>query len=289
MPRSRAIKSDDSLVCFLRRLPDDMEDQAARDAISINPMNAPRIDGQAAVALASMAFMAPETGWLTAFTDRKWKNGCKLGVKFMEPTSSDLKNKILQYANLWSPHGNISFHLSNDGPIRLTLGQPGYWSNLGTDLLLVGGNQPTMCLGGFTMRTPDATFRQVVPHEFGHSAGFPHEHLRAEEIERMDRQAVLRLFRATQGWNDATIISNVLTPLDPRKIEGSASPDRKSIMAYRLPSSIFRDGVGIEGGSDLSPEDKLMAGRIYPLSQAPPGDQVILNVPRAGRYVWQPE
>jgi hypothetical protein len=43
-----------------------------------------------------------------------------------------------------------------------------------------------MNLEGFTMKTPDSEFHRVVRHETGHTLGFPHEHMRAELVKRID-------------------------------------------------------------------------------------------------------
>ena len=39
------------------------------------------------------------------------------------------------------------------GKVRITRDLAGYWSYLGTDILLIPPDQPTMCLQGFTERT----------------------------------------------------------------------------------------------------------------------------------------
>src|SRR5436190_2022576 len=76
----------------------------------------------------------------------------------------------------------------------------GYWSNLGTDILLITRGRPTMNLEAFTMTTPDAEFFRVVRHEGGHTLGFPHEHIRKAIIDRLDREKVIADFMTTQGW-----------------------------------------------------------------------------------------
>jgi len=54
----------------------------------------------------------------------------------------------------------------------------GYWSYLGTDILHIPKNRPTMCLENFSMDTLESEYKRVVRHETGHTLGFPHEHMR---------------------------------------------------------------------------------------------------------------
>ena len=62
--------------------------------------------------------------------------------------------------------------------MRISRGGGGYWSYLGTDVLLIPKNRQTINVQGFTMNTPESEYRRVVRHETGHSLGFPHEHMR---------------------------------------------------------------------------------------------------------------
>ena len=64
------------------------------------------------------------------------------------------------------------------------------------------------------MATPDSEFHRVVRHETGHTLGFPHEHMRKEIIDRIDREKAIALFMSTQGWSREQVIAQVLTPLE---------------------------------------------------------------------------
>ena len=72
------------------------------------------------------------------------------------------------------------------GEVRISLTGNGFWSYLGTDIMLVPKSNPTMNLQGFSIFTADSEYRRVVRHETGHTLGFPHEHLRKEIVKRID-------------------------------------------------------------------------------------------------------
>lgn len=276
---------DPSFLCAIPQ-PEDVI-LAAKLAVEENPTNAPRMDF-AGVFLA----ITVQPQFLAALTTRYWgKGGVDLGVSFLDTASAELRNKFLEYANRWSPHGNVRFRWSQSGgQIRITRSQAGYWSYLGTDCLAIKSG-PTMCFQGFTVNTRDSEWERVVPHEFGHAAGFPHEHLRERIIARLDRAKTLAYFRRTQGWSDQTTASNVLTPIPESALLASAEADERSVMAYSLPASITKDGRPIQGGSTLSDLDKATVAKIYPKPSAPPPEEeeITITVPRAGRYVYRPQ
>jgi len=203
---------------------------------------------------------------LAVATSKYWgAKGIKLGVAFMEETSVQVRNMILKYANIWKEHGNVEFfHTTTDPQIRLTLAGDGYWSYLGTDILSIKKTEPTMCLQGFTMNTPEAECMRVIPHEFGHSLGFPHEHMRKDIIELLDFEKTILYFRQTQRWSRNQVIQQVLTPLSEDSLISTPTADQISIMTYSLPGHITKNGKPILGGSGLSPEDITFVGQIYP-------------------------
>ncbi len=188
----------------------------------------------------------------------------RLTVSFMEATPADLRKRIVSHMNAWTKR--LVFRLSKR-PERVMFASRGvaggYWSYLGTDVMLIPTARQTMNLQGFTMATRDSEFFRVIRHETGHTLGFPHEHMRKELISRIDPAKAYAYFLQTQGWNKAMVNAQVLTPLDPAKIIGTAA-DQTSIMCYQLPGSITRDGRPITGGTDINATDYAFAGRIYP-------------------------
>ena len=80
------------------------------------------------------------------------------------------------------------------GDVRISLTGNGYWSYLGTDILHIPSNMPTMNLQNFSMNTPESEYKRVVRHETGHTLGFPHEHLQRDIVNRIDPQKAYDYF-----------------------------------------------------------------------------------------------
>jgi hypothetical protein len=246
-------------------LPDDLLIPAAQVAWDVNPANAP-----AQFVSAGAAPMEPMA--LAVLTSKYWgAGGVRLTVGFMDNPPAALRSRLLLHFNAWGEKANVKFVESNTSPqVRVARGQDGYWSYLGTDILSIPRNRPTMNLAGFTERTSEGEFLRVVRHEVGHTLGFPHEHLRRELVARIDPAKAVAYFRRTSGWSEAMTRSNVLTPLEDRSIMGTPAADEVSVMAYQLPGAIMRDGRPIAGGNDINPSDHAFAAKIYPLADVPP-------------------
>ena len=268
LKRRAATMSADFIPCREMSLPEDQLIVAALRAIDENPNNEPNTN-----AVASEGLVLPPAH-LAVLTTKYWGvKGIRLTVGFMESAPEDLKNMILSHMNAWSEWGNIEFVLSNTDPqVRITRSGQGYWSYLGTDILSIPRNQPTMCLQGFTMNTPVSERRRVITHEAGHTCGFPHEHMRKDIIARLDYNKTIDYFKRTQGWSATTTQQQVLTPLNESSIMGTPTADEMSIMTYMLPGSITKDGKPIAGGADLAPQDKEFVRKIYPKAVIPPTD-----------------
>jgi hypothetical protein len=222
---------------------------------------------------------APEDGdaatlKLALMKSKRWpQTGKSFSVSFIdhpEPPAA-LRTRILSHMNAWSKFCKVSFFESRDDPeVRITLTEKGYWSGVGTDILDVSSfpkDKPTMCLGGFTMDSPEDDFTRVVRHETGHTLGFHHEHLRAEVVNRIDEQKAIEYFGGPYNYWDAnTTRYNVLTPLRSSDITATSQADLHSIMCYPIPDSILKSGAQkITGGKDISEWDGQFAGFIYPL------------------------
>ncbi len=185
-----------------------------------------------------------------------------LTVSFMETIQNEVADKIVLFANMWKC--GIKFERTiGTGDVRISRRSGGYWSYLGTDVLSIPKARQTMNLEGFSRGTPDSEYHRVVPHEFGHTLGFPHEHMRREIVDRIDRQRAYAYFARTSGWSRNTVNSQVLTPLDEQAIIGTAT-DQASIMCYHLPGSITKDGQDIPGGRSVSDADREFARKMYP-------------------------
>jgi hypothetical protein len=249
------------LVCTPRSLPKRLLLKAAQTAVKINPVNAPALP----VAAAISDFQVSEPLRIAVLTSKYWgPTPRRLTVNFMEPTPPDLRNRILSHMNAWTATACISFVATNGvGNVRISRGAGGYWSYIGTDILHIPQNRPTMNLQDFSMSTPESEYKRVVRHETGHTLGFPHEHMRKALIARIDPDKAYQWFLETYGWDKAMVDSQVLTALDEGSLMGTPV-DQTSIMCYQLPGLITRDGNPIIGGLDINQTDYSFAGRIYP-------------------------
>ncbi len=258
-------ESHDDCACILKSLPQRLLVKAAHTARTVNPVNAP-----AHLPLAFLSGNAPlEPLAIAVMTSKYWgPSQRRLTVSFMETTPADLRTRILRHMNAWATKTSISFvQTSNVGDVRISLGPGGYWSYLGTDILHIPKNRPTMNLQDFSMNTPQSEYLRVVRHETGHTLGFPHEHMRKALVERIDPQKAYDYFWNTYRWDKTTVDQQVLTALDEKTLMGTA-PDQTSIMCYQLPGAITRDGKAIRGGVDINQTDYGFAARIYPKTAA---------------------
>lgn len=250
-------------LCMPRYLPRELWVEAARTAIRVNPKNEP-----AGTHLVDTTSVEQER--LSADVSRYWQTkGVRLTVGFLDNPQVELRAKILAHLNAWNKTADIAFvETSTDPQIRIAraTGMGGHWSHIGTDNLGIPKNDPTMNLEGFTVKTPDEEFFRVVRHEAGHALGFPHEHMRQELVERLDRDKVIKFYMTTQGWTEQKVIDQVLTPLEESTLLGTLSPDPQSIMCYQIHEFLTKDGQPIIGGLDISELDYEFIGQIYPKS-----------------------
>jgi Astacin (Peptidase family M12A) len=248
--------------CFVKSLPKTLLVKAARTAKTINPMNAPVFGPMAAV---GGKFGVDDPLRIAVLTSKYWGPKPRtLTVSFMESTPADLQKRILSHMNAWTNCGGISFKMTKGtGDVRISRGNGGYWSYLGTDILHIPKNRQTMNLERFSMSTPESEYKRVVRHETGHTLGFPHEHMRKALVARIDPAKAYKWFLATQGWDKATVDAQVLTPLNEASLM-STPADQTSIMCYQLPGTITKDGKPITGGTNINATDCSFCGKIYP-------------------------
>jgi len=255
------------ITCRPRSLSIDQLEAAALRSIAVNPSNA---DERRRVARTPIGRRGGQPR-IAVVVARKWPStGVKLSVSFMDTRSRALRTHILKHLNAWSASANVRFAETNGvGQVRIARldGPPdmsGYWSYLGTEILEVDEDEPTMNLEGFTMRTPESEFVRVVRHEAGHTLGFDHEHMRSEIVARIDRRKAIAFYDKDQGWTPAEVSEQVLTPLAKRSIMGTAETDPLSIMCYQLPGKIMKDGKPVPGGDDINAKDYAFAAKLYP-------------------------
>ena len=251
------------ITCTPRVLPRRLQRDGAELARSINPANAPMV-GATEGAFGDVP-LDPQR--IAVLTSKYWGPAVRrLTVSFMEPTTTALRDKILNHMNAWATRCGISFvSTQGTGQVRISRGGGGYWSYVGTDILLIPKDQPTMNLQEFSLDTSDREYRRVVRHETGHTLGAPHEHMRRALVARIDRDKAYDYFWRTQRWDRRTVDAQVLTPLNEASIMATPA-DQDSIMCYQLPGSITKNGKPIRGGLDINETDYAFVAKLYPKS-----------------------
>jgi hypothetical protein len=256
-------------ACTPKRLGEQQKFVASQLARRINPANAPQLHR----AFRNVSYAPEITPAMIAASTTQWwgPEGVNLGVYFLDKTGESFRKKVLEKANAWGAQGaNIKFFYSEDQrDVRISLGPGGYWSYLGTDILAIDKREPTMNLEGFSTKIPESEWNRVVKHEFGHTCGFPHEHMRPEIIALIDRNKAIKYFKATQGWSQQEVIEQVLSPLDPHELVDPTQADQTSCMCYELPGSITKSGKPIIGGEDINQIDYDYVNRLYPGTVTP--------------------
>lgn len=255
------------IVCTPRTVAPRRLAAAARRAIEVNPANA--VESREVLRTPQGRRGGPRR--LAVNVGFRWPaSGVRLSVQFLDGPPQSLRARILRHMNAWSKTANVQFsETRGTGEVRIArLDSPpdmaGYWSWVGTQVLDIPDDEPTMNLEGFTMSVSDAEFRRVVRHEAGHTLGFEHEHMRRALVQRIDKQKAYAYFDRTQGWLPDEVDQQVLTPLAARSIMGTTESDPHSIMCYQVPGSITKDGKPIPGGRDINEKDFAFAGAVYP-------------------------
>lgn len=249
--------------CLIRELPDDVAEEAAGAAMAANPTNRPPALGFVS-SLLKKEDVSPPQAMALLVSKYHGAGGVQLGVSFLDSPKQDLIDRILSHMNAWGAYGNIKFLWSkSDGEVRIDRGPSGYWSYLGTDIYHIKKGHPTMNLENFTMKTPESEYKRVVRHETGHTLGAPHEHMRKSIINRLDVKKTIDYFKKYSGWSATMTRQQVLTPIEERSVLGTPV-DATSIMCYRLPGSITKDGKPIPGGDDIDDGDKAFISKAYP-------------------------
>jgi Astacin (Peptidase family M12A) len=211
---------------------------ALRRSIDINPANA--------ALTRSVERMEPgrrgSQRRLALVTGRRWPaSKTVLSVSFMDNPSVALRKRILDHMNAWNLAVNIRFEeTQSTGEVRIgRFSNPpewaGYWSWLGTEILTISEDEPTLNLEAFTMKTSEAEFKRVVRHEAGHTLGFDHEHMRSDLVAKINRKKAFAYFKRTEGWSQEETREQVLTPLKEKSLMGTTESDPLSIMCYQIP------------------------------------------------------
>jgi hypothetical protein len=251
------------IVCTPRLLTPQQASIAHRRSLEVNPSNVVVVEQ-----VVPGRRGAPKR--LAVSIANRWPiTGVRLTVQFLDGPAAELRRKLLLHMNAWGKTANVQFVETGEvGQVRLLRSNEpkyeGYWSYVGTEILGIEDDEPTMNLEGFTMAMPEEEFTRVVRHEAGHTLGFEHEHMRTELVKRIDPRKAKAFYLRTQGWSAQETDEQVLTPLAKKSIYGTTEADPHSIMCYEIPGSITRSGRAIVGGTDITPKDFAFAAKVYP-------------------------
>ena len=226
------------MTCTPKSLTEDLMASAAAVAIKENRSNRP--SEKARLNMVRSGDKHLDDLRLAADTTKYWgKSGVRLRVGFLDNPDQELRDRILGHMNAWAKGANIHFTESTDQPqVRISRAEAGYWSYVGTDILLIPKDEPTMNLEGFTKKTPESEFKRVVRHETGHTLGFPHEHMRGELVKLIDPAKAIAHFSLTQGWTAEKVRAQILTPIEEQSLLNPTSVDPDSIMCYQIPGEL---------------------------------------------------
>ncbi|KAJ6449457.1 hypothetical protein C8R45DRAFT_1224408 [Mycena sanguinolenta] len=218
--------------------------------------------------------VAPASRAVITRLDQLWETGSTVTYSFLGGTSKQ-QTKVDEVVLEWLPYANLNFQrVSQGGVVRITFDPTsGSWSWVGTLNQAIPGDEPTMNLGW--IKTDDdvsADDRAVILHEFGHVLGMLHEHqspARGSALH-LDENAVYAYYAMTQGWNKATIKSQIIDVYNSNDVSNYSALDMHSIMMYFMPADMDKERIEIKPNYDLSEMDKAYMVINYPRTKPHP-------------------
>jgi hypothetical protein len=170
------------------------------------------------------------------------KSANLIQLKATLSSDTEVVNEINKIAMDSSTYPNIRISFNPD---------TGAYSQLGKENLRVPATEETMNLGWLDEPSAwEGNDYGVIKHEFGHAIGLIHEHTRADHpLNLKNKQLLYDIFQVTQGWDPATVESNVVQPWAIDTLNSSVY-DPDSIMHYRLDCNIFSAESGTVGCKD---------------------------------------
>jgi astacin (peptidase family M12A) len=226
-----------------------------------------------------------------------WKGGQSIKVCFLTGTRK-AQERVIRIAREWMQYANVVFDFEEGGAPRACKGDnsedikvtfednKGWWSVPG----MASRNQnPSMNLQFFGVDTPmlkngqpapEGPIRATILHEFGHALGLMHEHQspNANCDAEIDWDAAYKV-GAGMGWDQAQVDRNFRQLANTTSLNAT-EVDRKSIMHYSLPPTLFKRGKEsacyVTENLELSEQDRKFIASVYPKAEVP---MVVSNAP----------
>jgi len=226
-----------------------------------------------------------------------WKQGETVKVCFHGGTRK-AQERVARFASQWMQYANVVFDFAESGAPRLCQDRAiadikvafednkGWWSVPGTasraqdpsmNLQFYGVDTPMLANG---QPAPEGPMRATILHEFGHALGLLHEHQspNANCDAEIDWDAAYKI-GVQIGWEKVQVDRNFRQLAMDTSLNATAV-DRKSIMHYSLPPTLFKRGKQspcfVTENLEVSEQDRTFIASIYPpeapivVSSAPP-------------------
>lgn len=192
-----------------------------------------------------------------------WDVGETIVVKFLNG-STDLHNKVSQYAREWEKYANIKFNFTTTGKahIRVLFGnENSNYSMMGTYANSIPQTSHTMHLDSAGLTATGSWYRTTV-HEFGHALGLMHEHFSPMSGIEWNMDTLYADYEKV-GWGKADVDNQVVKVAGVTYTNGTTY-DAKSIMHYPIAARHTKNGYSVGWNTEMSEGDKKIISILYP-------------------------